>query len=123
MGGGASGCIEAGGQVLGIIPTFMRKWEVGRIDGVHEIEVDGMHTRKAMMYFSIFLTFSLSLFHFPALFYMCIYYLITLLITITVFIIHTYRFEKSDAFVVLPGGVGTLEEVIEIITWKQLQRH
>ncbi len=32
-------------------------------------------------------------------------------------------FELSDGFVVLPGGIGTLEEAIEIITWKQLQLH
>lgn len=32
-------------------------------------------------------------------------------------------FEKSDAFVALPGGIGTLEEVIEIMTWAQLGRH
>lgn len=32
-------------------------------------------------------------------------------------------FEMSDAFVVLPGGLGTLDETIEIATWKQLQLH
>lgn len=32
-------------------------------------------------------------------------------------------FEYSDAFVALPGGVGTLEEVVEIMTWSQLGRH
>lgn len=32
-------------------------------------------------------------------------------------------FEKSDAFVALPGGVGTLEELIEQLTWAQLGRH
>jgi uncharacterized protein (TIGR00730 family) len=35
---------------------------------------------------------------------------------------HT-MFEKSDAFVALPGGIGTLEEIIEIMTWAQLGRH
>lgn len=35
---------------------------------------------------------------------------------------HT-MFEKSDAFVALPGGIGTLEEVVEIMTWAQLGRH
>lgn len=35
---------------------------------------------------------------------------------------HT-MFEESDAFVALPGGIGTLEEVIEIMTWAQLGRH
>ena len=32
-------------------------------------------------------------------------------------------FERADAFVALPGGVGTLEEVIEQLTWAQLGRH
>ena len=32
-------------------------------------------------------------------------------------------FERSDAFVALPGGVGTLEELVEQLTWKQLGRH
>jgi uncharacterized protein (TIGR00730 family) len=32
-------------------------------------------------------------------------------------------FERADAFVALPGGVGTLEELVEQLTWAQLQRH
>src|SRR5947199_8780167 len=32
-------------------------------------------------------------------------------------------FEKADAFVALPGGVGTLEELVEQLTWAQLGRH
>ncbi len=32
-------------------------------------------------------------------------------------------FEESDAFIALPGGIGTLEEIVEIITWAQLGRH
>ncbi|MDP6707430.1 MAG: TIGR00730 family Rossman fold protein [Alphaproteobacteria bacterium] len=32
-------------------------------------------------------------------------------------------FELSEAFVVLPGGLGTLEEAFEIITWRQLNLH
>jgi uncharacterized protein (TIGR00730 family) len=32
-------------------------------------------------------------------------------------------FEHSDAFVAMPGGVGTLEELVEQLTWKQLGRH
>src|SRR5258706_9433939 len=32
-------------------------------------------------------------------------------------------FERSDAFIALPGGVGTLEELVEQMTWQQLGRH
>lgn len=32
-------------------------------------------------------------------------------------------FELSDAFVVLPGGLGTMDETFEILTWKQLKLH
>lgn len=32
-------------------------------------------------------------------------------------------FDQSDAFVVLPGGVGTLEEVIELLSWRRLALH
>ena len=32
-------------------------------------------------------------------------------------------FERADAFVALPGGVGTLEELVEQMTWVQLDRH
>ena len=35
---------------------------------------------------------------------------------------HT-MFEKSDAFVALPGGIGTVEEIVEIMTWAQLGHH
>ena len=31
--------------------------------------------------------------------------------------------DRSDAFVVLPGGLGTLDETFEILTWKQLRLH
>ena len=32
-------------------------------------------------------------------------------------------FNRSDAFVVMPGGIGTLDEVMEMLTWRQLHRH
>lgn len=32
-------------------------------------------------------------------------------------------FEESDAFVVLPGGIGTLEEAVETISWRRLDLH
>ncbi len=32
-------------------------------------------------------------------------------------------FEQADAFVALPGGIGTVEEIVEVMTWAQLGRH
>ncbi|MBN9044429.1 MAG: TIGR00730 family Rossman fold protein [Rhizobiales bacterium] len=32
-------------------------------------------------------------------------------------------FERSDAFVTLPGGIGTVEEIVEMMTWAQLGKH
>jgi len=32
-------------------------------------------------------------------------------------------FEQSDSFLALPGGIGTLEELVEMMTWAQLDRH
>src|SRR5207253_6049406 len=32
-------------------------------------------------------------------------------------------FERSDAFVILPGGIGTLEEVVELLSWRRLALH
>lgn len=32
-------------------------------------------------------------------------------------------FEQSDGFLVLPGGLGTLDELMEVLTWKQLGLH
>jgi uncharacterized protein (TIGR00730 family) len=46
--------------------------------------------------------------------------------TIVVGDMHTRKrlmFERSDAFVALPGGIGTLEEVVEQLTWAQLGQH
>ncbi|MBL4590247.1 MAG: TIGR00730 family Rossman fold protein [Alphaproteobacteria bacterium] len=31
--------------------------------------------------------------------------------------------DKSDAFIILPGGIGTLEELVEVATWRQLGLH
>lgn len=35
----------------------------------------------------------------------------------------TLMYQMADAFVVLPGGLGTLDETAEVITWRQLQLH
>ena len=73
--------LKGGGEVVGVIPEFLKDLEVGN-DGVTEqIVTASMHERKTRM------------------------------------------FELSDGFVVLPGGLGTLDEMLEIITWKQLQIH
>ncbi|MCR5879941.1 TIGR00730 family Rossman fold protein [Phenylobacterium sp. J367] len=32
-------------------------------------------------------------------------------------------FERSDSFVVLPGGIGTLEEIVELLSWRRLDLH
>jgi uncharacterized protein (TIGR00730 family) len=80
MGATARGAHEAGGQVLGIIPEFLRGREQP-FDDVETVVVTSMHERKMLM------------------------------------------FERSDAFVVLPGGIGTLEEIIELLSWRRLDLH
>jgi uncharacterized protein (TIGR00730 family) len=81
MGAVASGALQAGGQVLGVLPRFLFDREPPH-PGVADIQVvDTMHERKARMY------------------------------------------EASDAFLTLPGGFGTLDETLEIITWRQLALH
>lgn len=81
MGAVADGALEAGGEVIGVIPAGLVAREVAH-PGVTRMEVvDSMHERKA-------------------------------------------RFaELSDAFVALPGGIGTLEELFETWTWLQLGIH
>ena len=32
-------------------------------------------------------------------------------------------FDRSDAFAILPGGLGTLDEAFEMLTWRQLRLH
>lgn len=74
----ADAVLRQGGQVTGIIPSFLFDKEIAH-RGVSElIVVDSMHERKMRMA------------------------------------------ELSDAFVALPGGLGTLDELAEIMTWKQL---
>lgn len=74
----ADACLEAGGQVTGVIPRFMveQGWQHPGLTEL--IETEDMHTRKQTMA------------------------------------------RLSDGVIALPGGCGTLEELLEIITWKQL---
>ncbi|WP_052711332.1 LOG family protein [Elstera litoralis] len=81
MGLVADGVMANGGRVIGIIPEFLDKYEVGHTGLSELIVVDNMHTRKKLM------------------------------------------MDRADAFVVLPGGFGTLEELFEVLTWKQLRLH
>lgn len=78
MGRLASGALDEGGMVVGIIPRFMQSLEWGnkKITELHE--VDDMHQRKMRMLY------------------------------------------ESEGIVALPGGTGTLEELLEAITWKRL---
>ncbi len=80
MGACARGTHDAGGRVLGIIPTFLMGREQP-FDDVETVVVQNMHERKMMM------------------------------------------FEAADGFVVLPGGIGTLEEVVELLSWQRLDLH
>lgn len=81
MGIVADAALAAGGEVVGVIPAFLRDLELAH-DGCDEMVVtDSMHSRKQKMA------------------------------------------ELSDAFAILPGGLGTLDEAFEIITWKQLRLH
>ncbi len=80
MGAAARAAHAAGGQVLGVIPAFLRTREVA-YDDVETVTVATMHDRKRIM------------------------------------------FEQSDAFAVFPGGIGTLEEVVELLSWRRLGLH
>jgi uncharacterized protein (TIGR00730 family) len=81
MGAVATGALDAGGKVTGIIPSFLTERE-SALRGAQELVVTrDMHERKKLM------------------------------------------FDRSDAFVAFPGGVGTLEELVEQMTWAQLGRH
>jgi uncharacterized protein (TIGR00730 family) len=81
MGVVADAALQAGAQVVGVIPESLQQREVGH-RGLTELHVvDTMHRRKQMMA------------------------------------------ERADAFVALPGGIGTLEELFEAWTWAQLGYH
>lgn len=73
--------MDAGGEVIGVIPRHLLQREVGA-DGISDLRVvDTMHERKALMA------------------------------------------DLSDGFIAMPGGLGTLEEITEVLTWSQLGLH
>ncbi len=74
----SQGALDAGGEVVGVIPSSMVEREWGRPDLTDVHVVDTMHQRKAKMA------------------------------------------ELADAFLGLPGGLGTLEEVIEVWSWRPI---
>jgi uncharacterized protein (TIGR00730 family) len=78
MGAVSQGALDAGGEVIGVIPRSMVEREWGR-DSLTELHVvETMHERKALMA------------------------------------------AYADAFLCLPGGLGTLEEIVEVWSWRQI---
>jgi len=81
MGRLADSCLEAGGEVIGVIPELLVKKEVAHTGLTEQRVVESMHERKQLMA------------------------------------------DLSDGFIALPGGIGTLEEFFEALTWNQLGYH
>ena len=77
----ADAAIDAGGDVLGVIPDFLHHKEIAHPRVSDMRIVTTMHERKMIMA------------------------------------------EAADAFIAMPGGLGTLEELFEMWTWSQLGRH
>jgi uncharacterized protein (TIGR00730 family) len=77
----ADAVLSSGGEVVGVIPDFLIRSEIGHRLLTDLVITGSMHDRKRRM------------------------------------------FEMADAFVVLPGGLGTLDETFELITWRQLRLH
>lgn len=81
MGAVADGALEAGGEVIGVIPKMFATPTLMH-NGLRHLEiVDSMHTRKQRL------------------------------------------MDISDAFIALPGGYGTFEELFEVLTWAQIGLH
>jgi uncharacterized protein (TIGR00730 family) len=81
MGRVANAALEAGGEVIGVIPRVLERAEIAH-HGITELRlVDTMPQRKELMA------------------------------------------ELSDGFVALPGGIGTLDELFEVLAWAQLGFH
>lgn len=81
MGVIADEVLKHNGKVIGVIPDFLIKKEVGHTGLTELVIVQTMHERKQRMS------------------------------------------QLADAFVMLPGGIGTLEEFFEVFTWGQLGLH
>lgn len=81
MGDAANAALEAGGEVIGVIPEPLARKEIAHEGCSELIVVPDMHQRKALMA------------------------------------------ARSDAFLTMPGGVGTYEEFFEILTWSVLGLH
>ena len=81
MAAAADGALNAGGEVLGIIPQFMVDAGWNNPRSTHTIVTETMHERKATIV------------------------------------------QETNAMVALPGGIGTFEELLECLTWKQLGLH
>jgi uncharacterized protein (TIGR00730 family) len=81
MAAAADGALNAGGEVLGVIPQFMVDAGWNNPRSTRTIVTQDMHERKATIV------------------------------------------KETDAMVALPGGIGTFEELLECLTWKQLGLH
>ncbi len=81
MGAVASGALEAGGEVIGVIPDALSSSEIANTDCTELHIVSGMHERKKAFT------------------------------------------DLSDGFVTIPGGVGTMDELWEAVSWAQLGYH
>ncbi len=81
MGAVASGALDAGGEVIGVIPEALANSEVANHDCTELHTVSGMHERKKLFT------------------------------------------DLSDGFITIPGGVGTMDELWEAMSWAQLGYH
>jgi uncharacterized protein (TIGR00730 family) len=81
MGAVARAALDAGGEVIGVIPQSLFNKELGFAEVTDLRVVDSMHARKAMI------------------------------------------IEMVSGFITLPGGLGTIEELFEALTWAQLGFH
>lgn len=81
MGAVAAGALQAGGEVIGVIPEALVSGEVANHDCTELIVVADMHQRKAAFT------------------------------------------RLSDGFLTIPGGVGTMDELWEAVSWAQLGYH